>query len=175
VIANFLTLALSHLEAMLHLAKVIHRDTTGKAKLELLACKHLDNTWAVLEHRDQLTTSLDMDSDPELGCGALILVEMSHDQQIEKVQDATGWLLSFISDYLSTGITPSFLQQEAERAERWRQSLTLESQELRCRALEVEARREQMQVLEENLRQEKQDLEASVARLNSASAKGTDA
>jgi hypothetical protein len=49
-------------------------------------------------------------------------------------------------------MTPAQLRQEAERAESWRQSLTLQNQDLARRSLELEARREQIQALEESLK-----------------------
>jgi uncharacterized protein (DUF3084 family) len=57
------------------------------------------------------------------------------------------------------------LQQESERVEQWRQSLTLQSQEIARRTLELEARREQLQELEEELRREKKKLELLAAQL----------
>jgi hypothetical protein len=52
-------------------------------------------------------------------------------------------------------MTPELLQQEVERAEHWRQSLTLQNQDLARRSLELEARREQIQSLEESMKKEK--------------------
>lgn len=57
--------------------------------------------------------------------------------------------------YLSSGMTPELLQQEVERAEQWRQSLTIQNQDLARRSLELEARREQIQALEESLKRER--------------------
>jgi predicted RNase H-like nuclease (RuvC/YqgF family) len=73
--------------------------------------------------------------------------------------------LDLVEQYLSAGVTPTFLQEEAERTEQWRQDLTLQSQDLTRRHLEMEARREQIQTLEEDLKREKQQLEALAAQL----------
>jgi hypothetical protein len=78
---------------------------------------------------------------------------------------AVNWVLELVEKYLTTGITPEFLQQEAQTAEKWRQSLTLERQALSRRSIEVEARREQIQNLEAKLQQEKQVLENAIAQL----------
>ncbi|MGB3136947.1 MAG: hypothetical protein WBB18_09105, partial [Nodosilinea sp.] len=43
--------------------------------------------------------------------------------------------------------------------ERWRQSLTLKSQEVDRRALETAARRDEIQELERSLKQEREELE----------------
>jgi predicted RNase H-like nuclease (RuvC/YqgF family) len=75
------------------------------------------------------------------------------------VEDAIPWVLTLVEQYLAYGITPAALEQEIERAERWRQSLTLKSQEVDRRALETAARRDEIQELERNLKQEREELE----------------
>jgi uncharacterized protein (DUF3084 family) len=52
-----------------------------------------------------------------------------------------------------------------ERAEQWRQSLTLESQEVDRRALEAAARRDEIQELEKSLKLEQAELERREAEL----------
>jgi uncharacterized protein (DUF3084 family) len=85
-------------------------------------------------------------------------------------------VLDLVQQYLSVGVTPTFLQEEAERTEQWRQDLTLQSQDLTRRHLEMEARREQIQTLEEDLKREKQQLEALAAQLkNKTDSESTDA
>jgi len=48
--------------------------------------------------------------------GLLTLVELSH-LAILSLQDATDWVLELMQIYLTSGITPAELQQEAERSE----------------------------------------------------------
>ncbi|MBD0269428.1 MAG: hypothetical protein ICV77_14190, partial [Cyanobacteria bacterium Co-bin8] len=91
------------------------------------------------------------------------------------VEDATPWVLTLVEQYLAFGVTPQALEQEIERAERWRQSLTLKSQEVDRRALETAARRDEIQELERKLKLEQEhlevqrtELEALEARLNAA-------
>jgi len=60
---------------------------------------------------------------------------------------------------LTSGITPEFLREEADRAERWRHKLTLESQDIARGKLELEARLEQIQGLSESLKQQEKELE----------------
>jgi hypothetical protein len=146
---------------MLHLAQVKKRDPEGKTMLQLLAQQKADYAWVILEDGDS-TVWVDTE---EYQMGALVLVELSPLKQIQQVDDATPWILKIIEQYLSLGITPDLLQEEVQRAEQWRQSLTLQSQELGRRVWEVEARREQIQELEENLRQEKQALDTITAQL----------
>ncbi|CDN16677.1 FIG00876815: hypothetical protein [Richelia intracellularis] len=87
----------------------------------------------------------------------LVLVELSSTGKIEWVEEATNWVLNLVRTFLTTGITPEILRQEAEKAEKWRQDLTLQSQDLARRSLELEARREQIQSLEENIKREQND------------------
>ena len=136
---------------MLYLAQVQKKGLLGKAGLLLLARQRSEHAWAVLNENSVVTTT---DAN-HLSEGLLVLVEMTSNQQVLSVIDAKDWVLDIIQKFLTAGITPSFLQQETERAEQWRQSLTLQSQELDRRALELEARREQVQALEETLKREK--------------------
>lgn len=151
---------------MLHLAQVKHKDPEGKVTLKLLAQQKSEHAWAVLTGEDD---RLWIDTD-EYGEGCLVLVELSPTRQVQQIYDATHWVLDMIEQYLALGITPADLREEVQRAEQWRQSLTLKNQELGRRMWEVEARREQIQELEENLKQEKQAIDAITAQLRKASA-----
>lgn len=146
---------------MLHLAQVQRKGFLGKAELRLLARQKSETTWALISEEDVILSA----EAGSFGEGVLVLVELSDTRQVLTIQDATPWVLDLVQRYLLTGITPTILQQEAERAEQWRQSLTLQSQELGRRSLEVEARREQIQALEEDLKREKKQLEALASQL----------
>jgi hypothetical protein len=145
---------------MLHLAQVTQTDPGGKVKLQLLAQQKAEHAWVVLAQEDGFLWG-NADYCP----GALVLVDLSPTKQVLHISDATGWVLEMMEQYLTLGITPAILHEEVQRAEQWRQSLTLQSQELGRRALEVEARRDQIQELEENLKAEKQKLEELAAEL----------
>ncbi|WP_421656573.1 hypothetical protein [Leptothermofonsia sp. ETS-13] len=146
---------------MLYLAQVQKKGFLGKAGLLLLARQKSENAWAVMTE-EEIVLSTEAGS---FGEGVLVLVELSNSRQVLSIKDAKDWILDIIQKFLVTGITPAFLQQETERAEQWRQSLTLQSQELGRRALELEARREQVQELEEKLKREKKTLETMAAQL----------
>ena len=156
---------------MLHLAKVVKQGPSGNAGLELLATQKPDHTWELCSQEEQVEfaahASLPAPESSEkitLGEGILVLAEII-DDRIEALEEATTWILNIIRDYLQVSVTPSFLAQEKEQAEQWRQALTLESQELARRSLEVEARLEKIQALEESLNKEKQRLEDLAAQL----------
>lgn len=140
---------------MLYLAQVQKKGILGKPGLCLLARQKSEHAWAVVDEEEVV---IDSEAN-QFNEGMLVLVDLSSTRQVQSVKDAKGWILDVIQQFLINGITPAFLQQETERAEQWRQSLTLQSQELDRRALELEARREQIQVLEEAIKREKKALE----------------
>lgn len=149
---------------MLYLAQVQKKGFLGKSGLLLLARQRSEYAWAVVTE-ESIIPSAEANIFSE---GALVLVELTSSHQVVSVKDAKEWVLEIVQQFLVAGITPSFLQQETERAEQWRQSLTLQSQELDRRALELEARREQVQALEETLKREKKMLEALAAQHSKA-------
>ena len=133
---------------MLYLAQVHKNEFLEQHQLRLLARKEAENMWATIPEEAFILLGKSSALTEKL----LVLVELSPTGDIERLEDATNWVLSLVSTYLTTGITPDFLTQEAERAEQWRQNLTLQNQDLARRSLELEARREQIQALEESLK-----------------------
>lgn len=151
---------------MLYLARVENQEVLGEASLQLLACQNADDTWTILAEQSILTLSRDCVQNPKnslinaLNEGVLVLADVGGNGEVLNMRSATNWVLELVGNHITTGITPDFLQQEAEKAEEWQQSLTLQSQELSRRLIEVEARREQIQTLEAKVQQEKQLLES---------------
>lgn len=144
---------------MLHLAQVQKQELSGKLVLRLLAVQQDVYTWRVIAEENVIPPAELMmlgTSAKALKEGLLILVEISPSGHIENIQNATNWVLELVQTYLTSGITPAFLQEETQRTEQWRQTLTLQNQELSRRSLEVEARREQIQALEESIKREKE-------------------
>ncbi len=149
---------------MRYLAQVQKKGFLGKAALQLLASEKSDGLWARITNQEPLVSAEAM----VMGEGMLVMVDVTDNRDIVSIQDATPWVLTLVDAYLTTGITPDFLNQERDRAEQWRQSLTIQSQELSRRALEVEARRDQIQALEENLKKEKAALEQQKKQLSNS-------
>src|SRR4028118_406770 len=145
---------------MLHLAQVQNNESVGGVELLLLACQQSENSWTVINPETSLLTNINLPP-----ASLLVLVELSDNQEILSIQHAKDWVLDLVQKYLTGGTTSTFLQEEAERAEQWRQELTLQSQDLTRRNLEMEARREQIQTLEKDLKREKQELEVMAAQL----------
>lgn len=136
---------------MLYLAQVHKNDFLDQLQLRLLARQEAESMWAIIPEEAFILLGKGNTLTEKL----LVLVELSPTGDIESLKEATNWVLDLVQTYLATGITPDFLQQEAERAEQWRQNLTLQNQDLARRSLELEARREQIQALEESLKREK--------------------
>lgn len=141
---------------MRYLAKVERASFLGNAVLQLLARQVDDYLWERLSQEKSVETSIALG----VGDGAIVLVDMEPEaDKILAVEDVVPWLLAIVEQFLAQGVTPEFLTQEAERAEQWRQSLTLESQEVERRALETAARRDEIQELERNLKTAREDLD----------------
>jgi len=136
---------------MLYLAQVHKNQFLDQYQLRLLARQEADNLWTIIPEEAFILLGKGKTMSEEL----LVLVELSPTGEIEKLEEASNWVMNLVQAYLTTGITPEMLQQEAERAEQWRQSLTLQNQDLARRSLELEARREQIQALEESLKRER--------------------
>jgi hypothetical protein len=145
---------------MQYLAQVQKKAFLGKAGLRLLAQERSEYAWSLVTDEDLVLAT----EASTLSEGLLVLVELDSNRQVVAIADATHWVLDIAQKFLSTGITPAFLQEETDRAEQWRQSLTLQSQEIDRRALELEARREQIQELEEKLKREKRLIESMAAQ-----------
>jgi hypothetical protein len=140
---------------MQYLAKVQKKAFLGGAELLLLAKRSSETTWELVSPERMVETTQLLSFQE----GQLVLLELGTLNEISSVEDATPWVLSLVKNYLAFGVTPAALEQEIERAEQWRQSLTLKSQEVDRRALETAARRDEIQELERNLKQERAELE----------------
>ncbi|MEM6251439.1 MAG: hypothetical protein AAF821_00825 [Cyanobacteria bacterium P01_D01_bin.156] len=140
---------------MQHLAKVCHTTSEGEIVLQFLARQLEDYLWELSVGDKEVVSTLPVTFNE----GTLVLVELDTSNQVVDVQEATDWILDLVSKFLTQGVTPQFFHQEVERAEQWRQSLTLQSQEIRRRALETAARRDEIQELEKKLRLEQEELE----------------
>lgn len=146
---------------MRYLAQVKTTESPASGELLMLAQQNADQTWIVLGQ----VIAVPVADVGNFTSGMLVLVEVDEEQQILNLQDAKYWLLDVIEEFLATNLSPAFLQQEAERAEQWRQDLTLQSQDLARRTMELEARQEQIQTLEAELKEEREKLEAMAAQL----------
>jgi hypothetical protein len=150
---------------MQYLAKVHTKSSIGSphgrsTQLQLLAVNTYEHTWNVVSPSRTITIAQSIAMNEQV----LVLLELDADEKVISVKEATQWVLDFVSEYLSLGLTPKVLKEELERAEQWRQSLTLQSQEVRRRALETAARRDEIQDLEKRLKLERETLESNLGQ-----------
>ncbi|MGH1397571.1 MAG: hypothetical protein ACRAVC_26565 [Trichormus sp.] len=143
---------------MQYLAQVHKNEFLDQYQLRLLARQEAEHLWTIIPEEAVILLGKSNTMTEKL----LVLVELSSTGEIELIEDACDWVLHLVQDYLTTGISPEFLQQEAERAEHWRQSLTLQNQDLARRTLELEARREQIQALDESLKRERNGIQKDI-------------
>ncbi|MTJ48607.1 hypothetical protein [Dolichospermum sp. UHCC 0259] len=135
---------------MLYLAKVHKNDFLDQYELRLLARQESPNFWLTISEETLILLGKGHAiHNKTINNNLLVLVKLSPGGEIETIEDATDWVINLVEIYLSPGITPEFLQQEAVKMENWQQSLTLQNQDLARRSLELEARREQIEALEE--------------------------
>ncbi len=144
---------------MLYLAQVHKNDFLDQYQLRLLARQESENFWLTIADSDSVVLAIEtlilLGKGNAMSNNLLVLVELSPTGEIQRFEDATPWVINLVQTYLSTGITPEFLKQEAEKVESWQQNLTLQNQDLARRSLELEARREQIEALEESIKRER--------------------
>jgi polyhydroxyalkanoate synthesis regulator phasin len=139
---------------MWYLAQVHKNEFLEQRQLRLLARQEADNMWVIIPEEAFILLGKSSLLTEKL----LVLIELSATGDINRIEEATNWILNLVQTYLIKGVTPDSLQQEYDRAEQCRQHLTLQSQDLARRTLELEARREQIQALEESLKKDKGEI-----------------
>lgn len=145
---------------MLCLAQVETKEFADQAELRILARQRSEHAWAIVNEQN----TVPCDKASHYALGSLVLLTLSDAHEVLDISDVKDWLLDIVKTLLVTGMTPQFLHQELERTQQWRQDLTLQSQELDRRVLELEARREQLEQLEETLKREKKQMESLAAQ-----------
>jgi len=144
---------------MLYLAQVQKCSATDGIELALLATQTGEQEWAIDQRGTLSAETRTLATVPLLGEGTLLLIDLDESGCVTHAEAATDWILSLVQQQASGG-SSRLLREEEERIEQWRQELTLQSQDITRRNLEIETRREQMEALENSLKQEKEKLEA---------------
>lgn len=127
----------------------------NKTDLKLLACQRGENNWT--EVRDE-TIPAD-EAAKEFTPGALVLVDLSTNKQVQQIQEAAPKLVKILQNFSRS---QEKFKTQWEEIEQWKASLTFQAQELNRREMEVQANEEQLQQLEGELeRLEQQRQEAS--------------
>lgn len=129
---------------MRYLARVQRKPLFGQAELQLLSHQTGDGIWLPIRNAEPLFSS----ETDGFTVGMLLMVDLADDRRLLRVEEASRSLI----DLLYTLSKPQPAHDLLE-IERWRQSLTQQSQELSRRETEIEARQEQLQHWENLLRQ----------------------
>jgi chromosome segregation ATPase len=145
---------------VLYLAEVIQKKGGiiggGKSEFKLLACQRSEQNWSAASDE-----AIQSDEASRFSPGTLLLVDLTANKQVQRVQEAGRPLVSILQNF--SRLQEKFKNQEDE-IEQWKQSLTYQSQELNRREMEMETRREQLQQLEEDfeqLEQQRQQFETT--------------
>ncbi|MCU7244026.1 MAG: pilus motility taxis protein HmpF [Microcystis aeruginosa WS75] len=152
---------------MLYLAEV-KKQTRGfiggyKTELKLLACQHNDQTWSAIPGEDILT----YDETNSLGEGALLLVNLSNNRQLQGNPELAG--AEMVRQLQKIARLMERSKKDQEKIEQWKQSLTYQTEILNRQKMEMETRIEQIEQIEaefEYLERKRQELETLKQQLN---------
>jgi chromosome segregation ATPase len=128
----------------------------SKTELKLLACQRSDQNWNNVSEE-----TIVADEASKLNDGALVLVELSPNRQVQRIQEAGRPLVNILQNFSRQ--VEKFKLKEDE-IDQWKQSLMIQVQELNRREMDMEARSEQLQNLEhevKRLEEEKQTVATS--------------
>ena len=114
----------------------------SKTELKLLACQRSDQNWSTVSEE-----VIAAEEASKLNDGALVLVELSPNRQVQRIQEAGRPLVNILQNFSRQ--LEKFKLKEDE-IDQWKQSLTFQAQELNRREMEMEARLEQLQELEDD-------------------------
>ncbi|MEC4818762.1 MAG: pilus motility taxis protein HmpF [Scytonema sp. PMC 1069.18] len=147
---------------MLYLAEVQKQkggllSGSGKTELKLLACQRNDQSWSQVSEE-----VIAADEASKLNDGVLVLVELTPNRQLQRIQEAGRPLINILQNFSRQ--LEKFKVKE-EEIDQWKQSLTFQAQELNRREMDMEARLEQLQQMEEEFQRcETQKQEVETAR-----------
>ncbi|PLZ93437.1 pilus motility taxis protein HmpF [Fischerella thermalis] len=132
----------------------------GKTELKLLACQRTDQSWSTGSEE-----VIAVEEASKLNDGALVLVELNPQRQVQRIQEAGRPLVNILQNF-SRQLEKFKLKEE--EIDQWKESLTFQAQELNRREIEMETRLEQLQQMEDEfqrLEAEKQEVETCRAEI----------
>ncbi|MGI8500713.1 MAG: pilus motility taxis protein HmpF [Hassallia sp.] len=132
----------------------------SKAELKLLACQRTDQNWSNVS--EEVIAAEDAS---KLNDGALVLVELNPQRQVQRIQEAGRPLVNILQNF-SRQVEKFKLKEE--EIDQWKESLTFQAQELNRREMEMEARAEQLQQMDDDfqrLEAEKQEVDTSIQEI----------
>ena len=130
-----------------------------ETKLKLLACQRNDQSWSIISGNELIST----EEVSDFGDGALVIVQLGVNRQVQgKPESASNRVISVLQGF--SRLLEKTKNQEQEISQ-WKESLTIQSEELSRRELEMEARFEQVEQMEQEFKQfEQQRQEIAEAR-----------
>jgi chromosome segregation ATPase len=132
----------------------------SKTELKLLACQRTDQSWNPVPEE-----VINAEDASKLNDGALVLVEMTPNRQLQRIQEAGRPLVNILQNFSRQ--LEKFKLKEDE-IDQWKESLTFQAQELNRREMDMETRWEQLQQIEEelqNLETQQQQVKTSRAEI----------
>ena len=126
---------------MLYLAE-IQKQSKGfmggvETKLKLIACQRNDQSWNLLGNE-----SITVNEASDFGDGALIIVNLGVNRQLQgKIELASPKIIGVLKNF--TRLLEKNQEQEQE-INQWKESLSIQSEELSRRQIEMETRLEQV-------------------------------
>jgi chromosome segregation ATPase len=134
----------------------------SKAELKLLACQRSEQNWSAIPGEELVAAPEEANN---YSPGVLVLVDMNANRQIQSQLREAGKQLVGILQNLSRQIEK--YKKESDEIESWRQSLSLQSQQLQLRQEEIYGREEDLEQTRaelDRLTQEAQALEATLGQ-----------
>jgi len=133
---------------VLYLAEVRKQKSGGfmakvTTELKLLACQRNDQSWASVPGDE----AIDCDAAGEFESGVLVAVNLNNNRQLQGAPEPAA--AQIIRDLQRYSRMQEKLKEQEEEIEGWKQSLTLQAQELNKREMELEAELEQLDQLNE--------------------------
>ncbi|QLE54072.1 pilus motility taxis protein HmpF [Nostoc sp. TCL26-01] len=146
---------------MLYLAEVQKQKGgllggSSKTELKLLACQRTDQNWSTVSEE-----VIAAEEASKLNDGALVLVELTPNRQVQRIQEAGRPLVNILQNF-SRQVEKYKLKED--EITQWKESLTFQAQELNRREMDMEVRLEQLQQMEEDaqhLDAQKQEVDTS--------------
>ena len=146
---------------MLYLAEVQKQKGgllggSSKTELKLLACQRTDQNWSPVSEE-----VIGAEEASKLNDGALVLVEVTPNRQVQRLQEAGRPLVNILQNF-SRQLEKYKLKED--EIDQWKESLTFQAQELNRREMDMEVRLEQLQNMEEEfqrLESQQQEVESS--------------
>lgn len=115
-----------------------------KTEVKLLARSTSENNWQSISN-DEIVSIPDSNQARDLKDGQMVLVDITNNKNIQKIQDASKRLVLILQSF--SRLQDKFKQGE-EEIEQWKQSLNYQSQELHRREVELADREQELEQID---------------------------